>query len=122
MPGEPVGGLKATAGKGVTTLLSLYPHSFSLFSVSFSQSLVFSGRLCSKPFQHILDIVGLSEAELWSFKEHIKGGGEGVLSELSQLLDDCTHQRNNKRKVGKHISLKLSFHQLSKYQHFKDIE
>ena len=47
---EAVGGLKVTAGKRVTTLLSLQ---FLLFSVSFSQSLVFPERLCSKPFQRI---------------------------------------------------------------------
>ena len=64
VPGETRGGLKATAGKRVIALLSLYPHRFLLLSVSFSQSLVFPGRLCSKPLQHILDIVGLSQAEL----------------------------------------------------------
>ena len=37
--------------------------SFS-FSFSFSQILVFPGRLCSKACQHILDIVGLSQAEV----------------------------------------------------------
>ena len=36
-----------------------------LCSVSFSQILVFPGRLCSKACQHILDIVGLSQAEVW---------------------------------------------------------
>ena len=64
VPREARGGLKATTDKRETTLLSLYPHSFLLLSVSFSQSLVFPGRLCSKPFQQILDIVGLSQAEL----------------------------------------------------------
>ena len=34
------------------------------FSVSFSQILVFSGRLCSKACQHILDIVGISQGEV----------------------------------------------------------
>ena len=34
------------------------------FSVSVSQSIVFSGRLCSKASQHILDIVGLSQIEV----------------------------------------------------------
>ena len=34
-------GLRATAGKRVTTLLVLYPYSFLSLSVSFSQSLVF---------------------------------------------------------------------------------
>ena len=37
---------------------------FLLFSVSFSQILVFPGRLCLKACQHILDIVGLSQAEV----------------------------------------------------------
>ena len=64
VPWEARGGLKATAGKRVTTLLLLYSHSFLLLYVFFSQSLVFCGRLCSKPFEHILDIVGLSQAEL----------------------------------------------------------
>ena len=36
---------------------------FLFFSVSFSQSLVFPWRLCSKASQNILDIVGLSQAE-----------------------------------------------------------
>ena len=40
VPREIRRGLKVTADKRVTTLLSLYPHSFSLLSVSFSQSLV----------------------------------------------------------------------------------
>ena len=62
-PREARGGLKAIAGKRITTLLSLYPHSFLLLSVSFIQSVVFPTRLCSKPFQHI-DIVDLSQAEL----------------------------------------------------------
>ena len=64
VPREARGGLKATAGKRITTLLPFYGHSFLLLSVSFSQSLVFSGSLCSKPFQHILDTVGQSQAEL----------------------------------------------------------
>ena len=34
------------------------------FSVSFSQILVFLGKLCLKACQHILDIVGLSQAEV----------------------------------------------------------
>ena len=58
------GGLKATVGNRVTTRLSLYPHSFLFFSGSFNQSLVFPSRLCSKACQHILDIVGLSQAEV----------------------------------------------------------
>ena len=39
---EAEGGLKATTDKTVTTLLSLYLHSFLLLSVSFRQSHVFS--------------------------------------------------------------------------------
>ena len=62
---EARGGLKVTVGNRVTTRLSLYPHSFLFFSVSFNQNLVFSNRLCSKPCQHILDIVGLGNAEVW---------------------------------------------------------
>ena len=42
--------------------ITLSKH-FLLLSVSFSQSVVFPARLCSKPFQHI-DIVGPSQAEL----------------------------------------------------------
>ena len=64
VPREARGGLKATAGKRLTTLLSLYPLSFLLLSVSFSQRVVFPGVLYSKPFQHILDTVGLNQAEL----------------------------------------------------------
>ena len=58
-------GLKATVGNRVTTCLSLYPHRFLFFPVSFSHIiLVFPGRLCSKACQHILDIVGLSQVEV----------------------------------------------------------
>ena len=55
---------------------------------------------------------------------HLKGEGVGCIRTESsrQLLDDCTHKRNSKRKVGKPISLKSSFHQLSKNRHFNDIE
>ena len=50
---------------GCSGKLSLYPHSFFLFlSVSFSQILAFLGKLCLKACQHILDIVGLSQAEV----------------------------------------------------------
>ena len=61
---EARGGLKATECDRVTTRLSLYQHSFLFFSVSFNQSLVFPSRLCSKACQYILDIVGLSQAEV----------------------------------------------------------
>ena len=64
-----VGKVSATVGNRVTTRQSFYSHSFLFFSVSFNQSLVFPSRLCSQAFQHILDIVGLSQAEVWrSFK------------------------------------------------------
>ena len=46
-------------------------------------------------------------------------GGSVRIEPSRQLLDDCNHERNSKRKVGK---LKSSFHQLSKNRHFKDIE
>ena len=58
---EARGGLKATIGNKVTTRLS---NSFLFFSVSFNQGLVFPSRLCSKACQHLLDIVGLSQAEV----------------------------------------------------------
>ena len=45
MPREARGGLRAIAGKRLTTLLSLYPYSFLLLSVSFNQSVVFPARL-----------------------------------------------------------------------------
>ena len=64
---EARGGLKAIAGKRQQPYYHVIPgrysHSFLLLSVSFSQSVVFPARLCSKPFQYI-DIVGLSQAEL----------------------------------------------------------
>ena len=58
------GGLKVTVGNRVTTRLSLYPHNFMFFSVSFDQSLVFPSRLCSEACEHILDYMGLSQAEV----------------------------------------------------------
>ena len=73
VPREVRGGLKAIAGERLTTLLPLYPYRFLLLSVSFSQSVVFPARLCSKPSQQIdivdllsqhIDIVDLSQAEL----------------------------------------------------------
>ena len=37
-----------------------------------------------------------------SLSKQLRGGGGSVRSELlRQLLDDCTHKRNSKRKVGK---------------------
>ena len=58
-------GLKATVSNGVKPYYHYnYPDSFLLFSVSFSQILVFPGRLCLKACQHILDILGLSQAEV----------------------------------------------------------
>ena len=62
---EARGGLKAAVGNRVTTLLSRYPHSFLFFFASFNRSLVFPSRLCSKTCQHRLDIVGLSQAEVF---------------------------------------------------------
>ena len=53
---EASGGLKSTLGNRVKTRLSLYSHSVLFFSISFNQSLVSPGRLCSKACQHILDI------------------------------------------------------------------
>ena len=61
---EAWGGLKSTVGNRVTTRLSLYLHSFLLFSVSFNQGLVFPSRLCLKAGHDILDTVGLSQAEV----------------------------------------------------------
>ena len=61
---EARGGLKTTVGNRVKPddhfirIVSLF------FFVSFSQTLVFPGRLCSKTCQHLLDIVGLSQAEV----------------------------------------------------------
>ena len=88
VPREARGGLKAIAGKRLTTLLSLCPHSFLLLSVSFSQSVVFPARLCSKPFQH-MDIVGLRQAEL---EEHIKQTGQ--LTELLLLFHESNPVEN----------------------------
>ena len=61
---EARGGLKATVSNRVTTRLSLYPHRFLFFSVSFNQNLDFPSRLCSEACQLILDMVGLSQAEV----------------------------------------------------------
>ena len=59
-----LGRSQSDSGNRVTTRLSFYPPSFLFFSVSLNQSLVFPGRLCSKTCQHILDIVGLSQAKI----------------------------------------------------------
>ena len=61
---EARGALKATLDNRVKPDYHFYPHSFLFFSVSFGQILVFPCRLCSKACQHILDIVGLSQAEV----------------------------------------------------------
>ena len=61
---ETRGGLKAIVGNRVTTRLTLYLHSFLFFFISYNQSLVFSGRLCSIACQHILGTVDLSQAEV----------------------------------------------------------
>ena len=70
VPGEARGDLKATADKRQQPYNHFIPTVFCYFlflsarvlfllSVSFTQSVVFQARLCSKPFQHI-DIVGQS--------------------------------------------------------------
>ena len=84
-PREARGGLKETADKRITTRLSFYPHSVLLLSVSFCQSPAFLGKLYSKPFQLILDIVGLSQAELWL---------TGWLTELLLLFDEIKPKEN----------------------------
>ena len=62
---ESGGGLKAKVGNRVKPDYHFTCIVFCFFfSVSFSQILVFPGRLCSKACQHILDIVGLSQAEV----------------------------------------------------------
>ena len=58
------GGLKATVDNIVKPDYHFIRNSFLLFSVSFSQILVFPGSLCLKACQHILDNVGLSQAEV----------------------------------------------------------
>ena len=60
---EPKGGLKATVGNRVTTRLSLYSHSFLFVSVSFNRVLFSLAGYARKKCQHILDIVGLKQAE-----------------------------------------------------------
>ena len=49
VPKEATGDVKAITGKRLTTLLSLYSHSFLLLSVSFSQTVASPARLCSNP-------------------------------------------------------------------------
>ena len=61
---EARGGLKATVDNRVKPDYHFIRIVFLLFSVSFSQILVFPGRLCLKAGQLILDIVGLSQAEV----------------------------------------------------------
>ena len=61
---EASGGLKAAVGNRVKLDYHFIRIGFCQFSVSFSQILVFPGRLCSKACQHILNIVGLSQAEV----------------------------------------------------------
>ena len=57
-------GLKATVGNRVKPDYHFIRIVFLLFSVSFSQIVVFPGRLCLIACDHILDIVGLSQAEV----------------------------------------------------------
>ena len=61
---EARGGLKTTVGNRVKPDYHFIHTACLFFSVSFSQILVFPGRLCSKTCQHILHIVGLSQAEV----------------------------------------------------------
>ena len=61
---EARGGLKAIVGNRVKPDYHFISTVFLLFSVSFSQIPVFPCRLCSKACQHILDIVGQSQAEV----------------------------------------------------------
>ena len=56
--------LKATVGNGVKPDYHFICIVFLFFSVSLSQILVFPGRLCSKAYQYMLDIVGLTQAEV----------------------------------------------------------
>ena len=58
------GGLIVTVDNRVKPDYHFIPIVFLLFSVSFSQILVFPDRLCLKACQHILDIVGLNQAEV----------------------------------------------------------
>ena len=60
---EARGSLKATVGNRVLPDYH-FIHIVFVLSVSFSQSLVFPSRLCSEAFQHILDIMGLSQADV----------------------------------------------------------
>ena len=57
-------GLKATVDNRVKPDYHFIRIVFLLFSVSFSQILVFPGRLCLKACQDILDIVGLSQDDV----------------------------------------------------------
>ena len=61
---EARGSLKAIVDNRVKPDYHFIHIVFFLFSVSFSQILVLPGRLCLKACQHILDIVGLSQAEV----------------------------------------------------------
>ena len=61
---EARGGLKATVDNRVEPDYHFICIVFLLFSVSFSQIPVSPCRLCSKVCQHILDIVGLSQADV----------------------------------------------------------
>ena len=65
---EARGGLKETVGNRVKPECHFIRMVFLFFSVSFSQILVFPGRLCSKACQHILDIVSLKADFLSSQK------------------------------------------------------
>ena len=61
---EARGGLKATVGNRVLPGYNFIHIVFLFFSVPFSQSIVVPSRLCSEAFKHILDTLGLSQAEV----------------------------------------------------------
>ena len=65
---EAGGGLKATVGNRVKPDYHFIRIVFCFSFASFSQILVFPGRLCSKACQHILDVVGnLLNSHSYSF-------------------------------------------------------
>ena len=61
---EARGGLKATVGNRVKPDYHFIGIVFCSFLFLSARYLVLPGRLCSKACQHILDIVGLSQAEV----------------------------------------------------------
>ena len=71
---EAWGGFKATVGDRVLPEYHFIHIVFLFFSVSFSQSLVFCSRLLLEAFQHILDIVGVGQAEVRTRLQNKRGG------------------------------------------------